>query len=224
MFVLKEKDYGLGIGKQHSLIKATVNSSDQRSTFCEIRLEPGTYKLIVDVENPESSHIQNLETDEFDTSMSPEEKLAIKKNLRLPRSYDLILHSTRDLFKLKDLVPKVSNSVMMETFSNLAIQRGSIHPLNEDNSLRRYIFQSSKIGICIFTYANRSSQTYSTVEKMGIRGDFTASKNIENGKLRISLPSNSKKFVVFRFEDVLDGQEDDKFKIEVTESSSTVRK
>lgn len=223
MFILKEKDYGLGIGKQHSLIKATVNHSDQRSTFCEIRLEPGKYKLIADIENPESTLTQNMLKDDVDVSISPEEQKELNKNLKLPRTYDLILHANRDVFSLKDLTSRVSNNVMMETLSNLAIQRGSLIPLTDDKSLRRYIFKSSKIGVCIFTYANRSANTFSIVEKLLVKGDFTASKSIENGKLRVSLPMSSKKFVVFRFEDDPQAEEGEKFKIEVKESSCTVR-
>lgn len=223
MFILKEKDYGIGIGKQHSLIKASVNQTEQRSTFCEIRLEPGKYKIISDTENPECQQIQNLKTPMHDTSISHEEKAQLKKNLKLPRVYDLVINASRDLFKLTDLVGKASDNVMMETLSNLAIQRGQVQSLNEDGSLRRYIFQSSKIGLCVLTYANRSAVTYGTVEKLDVNGNFTCSKAIENGKLRLSLPSNSKKYVVFKFEDLLDCGEDEKFSIAVSQSSSTVR-
>lgn len=112
-----------------------------------------------------------------------------------------MIHASRDLFKLADLPEKVADNVVLETFSNLAIQRGTIESLNEDHSLRRYIFMSQKIGISIFTYANRSDSTYLTVDKLDIRGQHSSSKNIDNGKLRLTLPAKSKKFVVFRFED-----------------------
>lgn len=67
--------------------------------------------------------------------------------------------------------------------------------------MRRYIFSSSKLGICIFTYANRSSSGYSIVDKVKIDGEHSCSKSIEHGKIRMTVPSNMKKFIVFRFDD-----------------------
>jgi len=199
IFVLKEKDYGIGIGKQHSLIKAAVNYKDQRSTFCELKLEPGKYKIVADVENPETTKIASILAQDADATISPEDRIQLNKTLKLPRTYDLVIHASRDLFKLIDLPEKAADSVVLETYSNLAIQRGTIESLNDDHSLRRYIFQSSKIGVCIFTYANRSDNAYSTVDKLEIKGEYSSSKNMESGKLRLNLPGKSKKFVVFRF-------------------------
>jgi len=173
LFALEANDFGLGIGKQHSLIKATSNG-DSRSTFCELRLERGIYKLLVDVEN---------------------------KGEVFPRNYEMIVHSTSQKISIKELSQKKNKNLLMETLSNLAIQRGSVKYLNEDQSLRRYVFSSVKLGICVFTYANRSANSYSIVDKVKVEGEHSCSKNIEHGKIRISVPLNMKKFIVFRFED-----------------------
>ena len=187
-FLLQETDFGLGIGKKHTLIKASSNGLT-RSTFCEMRLKPGLYKLVVDIQN---------------------------KGELFERKYDLILHATNKLFRLSRISKKVAQVVIMETFSNLAIQRGSVDCLNAEKSLRRYLFSSEKIGICVFTYANRSSTTYSIVDKLEVEGDFTCSKAIEHGKIRMTVPSNMKKFIVFRFE----GKE---FRVNFTDTSVRIR-
>lgn len=180
----------LGIGKQHSLIKASVNGLDSRSTFSEMRLEPGNYKIVVDVESKE---------EEFS------------------RQYHLILHSTKEDFSIEDIDRKLTGKFLMETLSNLAIQRGSVHPLNKEKSLRRYAFSSKKLGLCIFTFANRSSCFYTVLDILNVEGEFKISRPLENGKLRVSLPSNSKKFVVFKYDS------EKTFSVEVLESSCMIR-
>lgn len=173
LFLLEENDQGLGIGKQHSLLKAATNGTT-KSTFAEMRLEAGNYKLVADVQN---------------------------KGELFSRRYDLILHSSNDWYRQNSLNQQKAGNLLMETLSNLAIQRGKMIYLNEENSLRRYVFSSEKIGVYVITYANRSSSCYSVLDKLEIKGEkYLCSKTLENGKLRITVPSNMKKFVVFRFE------------------------
>lgn len=161
-----------------------------RSTFCEMRLDPGYYKIIVDVES---------------------------KGEEFSRLYHLIFHATKNDFEIDDIQAKMTGKLLMETLSNLAIQRGSVHALNKERSLRRYVFSSKKLGICIFTFANRSGNCYIVLDKLKIEGDFKISRSLENEKLRVSLPSNSKKFVVFRYDS------EKSFGVEVLESSCMVR-
>lgn len=172
LFLLEESDLGLGVGKQHKLIKATSNGN-KRSTFFEMRLDPGTYKILVDIEN---------------------------KGELFERKYDMIIHSSNDWFKQTPLPLALTKNLIMETFSNLAVQRGKVELLNKERSLRRYSFKSEKIGIYVITYANRSSNCYSILDKIDIKGsEFKLSKPIEHGKFRVTVASNVKKFIVIRF-------------------------
>ena len=196
LFVLKDKEFVLGVGKQHSLVKTTLNPNGSKSTFCEIRLGKGNYKLVADVQKKGGEELSGGEA---------------------PRNFQFVIYSTKMSYELGPLQERGVDAILMETLSNLAIQRGSVQALNQERSLRRYVFSSAKIGICVFTYANRSSKTYIVLDRLQVDGDFICSKNLENGKVRITLPSKSKKFLVFRYGNQVP------FKVEILESSSCVR-
>ena len=119
----------------------------------------------------------------------------------LEKKYSLIVHSTTDLQELNEFQKEIAEKIMGGVLSNLSSHKGESTALVADNSVRRYCYPSRRMGLCVISYVNRSPSFYNVVDEMDIRGIYLASKNLDEGRLRISLPPNSKRLVVFRYEE-----------------------
>lgn len=192
LYLLKQqKSKGEGLnqtGNQYGLVRAVQNHRGKRALF-DVRLRAGEYHLVAGT---------------FDQSGSPQKR------------YSLILHSTTTIERYKDIPSRESEKIMGKVLANLSLARGSADALTSNNSVKRYAYSSAKLGLCVVCYVNRSPSLYKVVEDLKTEGRFIVNREIEEGRVRIDLPANSKKMIVFRFE-----RED--FKISIIETAIAIK-
>ena len=172
-YLLKIKDSSRDI---YTLQRAVCNAG--RGSFqLEMRLSPGRYCLMLGAFAADPSQ-ENLE-----------------------KKYSVIVHSTTDLQELNEFQRESAEKIMGGVLSNLSSRKGESTALVADNSVRRYCYPSRRMGLCIISYVNRSPSFYNVVDEMDVKGIYLSNKNLDEGRLRISLPPNSKRLVVFRYEE-----------------------
>ena len=153
------------------MVKAAYNNPG-KVVFVDAKLEPGTYRLLADVDSPAS-------------------EFGITVNLRvfsdLPISWNLSFTGESYRFH-KDFL------------SSLAIQRGVRQDLVEGGALRRYQLEASKLGLSVVAYANRGTGFYSLGERYS-KFRAKCNKTLEDGNiLAMHIPPNARKAVIVRYQ------------------------
>jgi Calpain family cysteine protease len=151
------------------MVKAAYNNPG-KVVFVDAKLEPGTYRLLADLDSPPS---------EFGVTMN------IRVFTDLPISWNLCFTGESHRFH-KDFL------------STLAIQRGTRTDLVDGGALRRYHLDAPKLGMNIVTYANRGTCFYSIGERYS-EFRAKCNKSLEDGNiLAMHIPPNARKSVVLR--------------------------
>lgn len=151
------------------MVKAAYNPPG-KVVFVDAKFEPGTYRLLADVDSPST-------------------QFGITLNIRIfsdvPLSWNLCFTGESHRFH-KDFL------------SGLAIQRGTRVDLVEGGALRRYHLDAPKLGLNVVTYANRSPGFYSIGERYS-EFRAKCNKSLEDGNiLAMHIPPNARKSVVIR--------------------------
>jgi len=186
VYILKERMLESG-NSQLSIVKAIYNQGS-KSVTAEMKVDKGTYTVIIDNSGSSTSD----------------------------RKCSLVVHSLKGLVDINTISSSLLPKIVSDLFCNLTIERGEVQKLNSDGSVRKYMYSLRKTSLVVFTYVNRSSSYFNLIDLLEVKGKHSCSKVIRDGKLKTSLPPNSKKYVVFWFYE-------SQFEIKVIETSLAIR-
>jgi len=163
-----------------TLVKATM-SNKTRTTLIETDLKKGTYTIICEC---------TINKYQADYTLS----------VYYPRHTNLIMELEN---------PLVRKRAYLDMICGTAIQNGKKEYLSQSENIRRYSFWSEKLSLFVYVFTNNTSEKYCIMEKIKIEGDYDCSINIDQaGYMKLYLPSQSKKAIIFRFKKSINSKVD----------------